>query len=167
MINYLKKNNELIIYILIFFVCYKNLFLYGDFVRDDWATKALYDLSFIDALKQIYPPFSNRPFTAIFFALTSRISESFLFYLVLNFFLIITSSYIIFLSFKFLKILNKFKYLFIFFTLFPLFSYSVILSSGMQITGNLSVFLWSISFYFHTNFINKNKVSNLILSNIN
>ena len=101
MINYLKKNNELIIYILIFFVCYKNLFLYGDFVRDDWATKALYEMSFIDALRQIYPPFSNRPFTAIFFALTSRISESYLFYLVLNFFLIIVSSYIIFLSFKF------------------------------------------------------------------
>ena len=96
MINYLKKNNELIIKILIFFVCYKNLFLYGDFVRDDWATKALYDLSFIDALRQIYPPFSNRPFTAIFFVLTSRISESYLFYLVLNFFLIIVSSYIIF-----------------------------------------------------------------------
>ena len=33
----------------------------------------------------------------------------------------------------------------------------------MQITGNLSVFLWSLSFYFHTNFINKNKVSNFII----
>ena len=89
MINYLKKNNELIIYILIFFVCYKNLFLYGDFVRDDWATKALYDLSFIDALKQIYPPFSNRPFTAIFLHL-HQVSESFILFS-FKFFLIITS----------------------------------------------------------------------------
>ena len=165
MINYFKKNNEIFIYILIFFVCYKSLFLYGDFVRDDWAIKALHDLPFVDALTQIYPPFSNRPITGIFFSFTSRISGSFLFYLILNFFFIIISSYIIFVSLNFLKIFNKFKILFIFLTLFPLFSYSVILSSGMQITGNLSVFLWSISFYFHTKFINSNKVSKLILSN--
>ena len=35
----------------------------------------------------------------------------------------------------------------------------------MQITGNLSVFLWSLSFYFHAHFINNTKISILLLSN--
>ena len=166
MINFIKKNLDFIIYLFIFVLFYKSLFFYGDFVRDDWSIKSLYHLNFLEALKGIFGPFSNRPFAALFFAITSRFSDEFIFYLSLNFVLIFISSYLIISSLYFINITKKIKNFYIFLTLFPLFSYSVIFSSGMQITGNLSVLIWSFSFYLQNQFIKKNKFSLLIISNL-
>ena len=166
MINFIKKNLDIIIYLFIFVLFYKSLFFYGDFVRDDWSIKSLYHLNFFEALKGIFGPFSNRPFAALFFAITSRFSDEFIFYLSLNFVLIFISSYLIISSLYFINISNKIKNFYVFLTLFPLFSYSVIFSSGMQITGNLSVLIWSFSFYLQNQFITKNKFLSLIISNL-
>lgn len=166
MINFIKKNLDFIIYLFIFVLFYKSLFFYGDFVRDDWSIKSLYHLNFLEALKGIFGPFSNRPFAALFFAITSRFSDEFIFYLSLNFVLIFISSYLIISSLYFINFSKKIKNFYVFLTLFPLFSYSVIFSSGMQITGNLSVLIWSVSFYLQNQFIKKNKFSLLIISNL-
>ena len=166
MINFIKKHLDIIIYLFIFVLFYKSLFFYGDFVRDDWSIKSLYHLNFLDALRGIFGSFSNRPFAALFFAITSRFSDEFIFYLSLNFVLIFISSYLIISSLYFINISKKIKNFYIFLSLFPLFSYSVIFSSGMQITGNLSVLIWSASFYLQNQFIKKNKFSLLIISNL-
>ena len=166
MINYIKKYFDILIYTAIFFLFYKNLFIFGDFVRDDWSIKFLYDLTYFEAIKEIFGPFTNRPFAALFYSTLSRFSNEFIFFLIINFILIAASSYLIISNIYFIKITNNLKKLYIFLTLFPLFSYSIILSSGMQIIGNLSVFLWSISFYFHNKFLINNKFSTLVISNL-
>ena len=95
--------------VFIFVLFYKSLFFYGDFVRDDWSIKSLYHLNFFEAFKGIFIPFSNRPFAALFFAITSRFSDAFIFYLSLNFILILISSYLIISSLYFINITKKIK----------------------------------------------------------
>ena len=80
MINYIKKYFDILIYTAIFFLFYKNLFIFGDFVRDDWSIKFLYDLTYFEAIKEIFGPFTNRPFAALFYSTLSRFSNEFIFF---------------------------------------------------------------------------------------
>ena len=109
--------------------------------------------------------FSNRPFAAIFFSFITRFFFSYEFSYILNIALILLSCNFIIISFEkyFIKIF--FKEIFIIFCLIPVFSYSVIFSTGMQITGNLSIFIWSISIFYLNRFLKENSLRHLIYSN--
>ena len=161
------KNNYLPILIIFFtsLIIFPLLF-FGDFQQDDFYILSLYDLNFKDAFSTIILQFSNRPIAALIFYLLSRFFNSYEYYILLNFLLIILSCNFIIKSFQDYFNTNYIKLIFIFLCFIPIYSYSTIFSSGMQITGNLSVFFWSLSIFFLNKFIKTELVLNLIISNI-
>ena len=74
--------------------------LYGDFVRDDWFLRDLNAKTSTEAFYSLWGAFSNRPLAAIFFFITSRISDEFVFYALLNLIILFISIIIIFRSFE-------------------------------------------------------------------
>ena len=161
------KNNYLSILIFFFtsLIIFPLLF-FGDFQQDDFYILSLYDLNFKDAFSTIILQFSNRPIAALIFSLLSRFFNSYEYYILLNFLLIILSCNFIIKSFQDYFNTNYIKLIFIFLCIIPIYSYSTIFSSGMQITGNLSVFFWSVSIFFLNKFIKTELLLNLIISNI-
>ena len=81
-------------------ILYMPFILYGDFVRDDWFLRDLTAKTSKDAINSLWGAFSNRTFAVIFFFITSRISDEFVFYALLNLIILFTSIIIIFRSFE-------------------------------------------------------------------
>lgn len=161
------KNNHLPILIIFFtsLIIFPLLF-FGDFQQDDFYILSLNDLKFKDAFSTIILQFSNRPIAALIFSLMSRFFDSYEYYILFNFLLIILSCNFIIKSFQDYFDTNYIKLIFVFLCIVPIYSYSTIFSSGMQITGNLSVFFWSVSIFFLNKFIKTELLLNLIVSNI-
>ena len=161
------KNNHLPILIIFFtsLIIFPLLF-FGDFQQDDFYILSLNDLKFKDAFSKIILQFSNRPIAALIFSLISRFFDSYEYYILFNFLLIILSCNFIIKSFQDYFDTNYIKLIFVFLCIVPIYSYSTIFSPGMQITGNLSVFFWSVSIFFLNKFIKTELLLNLIVSNI-
>lgn len=164
--NFILKNKIFLFSLFISLFFYIPYFLNGDYVRDDWAIYSLSKETLIDAYKGIYLSFTSRPILPFFYVLVSRIIENFQAVFALNIIMLMTSVYVLNYIFKsFFR--NQFSnFIFLIILLFPLFSYTNIFSPGMQICGNLSLLLWSISIFFLKKF-NKNKnLKYIYLSNI-
>ena len=163
--SYSKPHSKSFIILLFILIIHLPLLLYGDFQQDDFYIFNLSNFSFRDSFSEVILQFSNRPFAAIFFSFITRFFFSYEFSYILNIALILLSCNFIIISFEkyFIKIF--FKEIFIIFCLIPVFSYSVIFSTGMQITGNLSIFIWSISIFYLNRFLKENSLRHLIYSN--
>ena len=143
--SYSKLYSQNFIILLFILIIHLPLLLYGDFQQDDFYIFNLSNFSFIDSFSEVILQFSNRPFAAIFFSFITRFFFSYEFFYILNIALILLSCNFIILSFEKYFIKISFKEIFIIFCLIPVFSYSVIFSTAMHITGNLSIFIWSVS----------------------
>ena len=126
-------------------ILYMPFILYGDFVRDDWFLRDLTAKTSKDAINSLWGAFSNRPFAVIFFFITSRISDEFVFYALLNLIILFTSIIIIFRSFEQFFVDSFIKITFLISMMIPIYSMTNLFSPGMQILGNVSLFIWSLS----------------------
>ena len=164
--NYFKLYFQNFIILLFILIIHLPLLIFGDFQQDDFYIFNLSKYNFIGSFSEVILQFSNRPFAAIFFSFITRFFSSYEFFYILNIVLILLSCNFIILSFKKYFIKAFFKEIFIIFCLIPVFSYSVIFSPGMQITGNLSVFIWSISIFYLNKYLKENSLRQLIFSNL-
>jgi len=164
--NYFKLYFQNFIILLFILIIHLPLLIFGDFQQDDFYIFNLSKYNFIGSFSEVILQFSNRPFAAIFFSFITRFFSSYEFFYILNIVLILLSCNFIIVSFKKYFIKAFFKEIFIIFCLIPVFSYSVIFSPGMQITGNLSVFIWSISIFYLNKYLKENSLRQLIFSNL-
>lgn len=126
-------------------ILYMPFILYGDFVRDDWFLRDLNTKTSADAYYSLWGAFSNRPFAVIFFFITSRISDEFVFYALLNLIILFISIIIIFRSFEEFFEDSFIKITFLISMMIPIYSMTNLFSPAMQILGNVSLFIWSLS----------------------
>ena len=156
----LIKNNFL--FITIFIAIYFPFILFGEFIKDDWFLYEINKLDSVNALKSLIPSFSNRPIAIFFYLIISRVSDEFLYYFFINFLLLFFSYNILIYSLKsYIKNLkDNFEFTCLF--LLPAFSTTVIFSTGMQLIGNLSLLLWSLSLYFKLKYLENNKKKDFI-----
>jgi hypothetical protein len=153
-------NNSL--FIIIFVTIYFPFILFGEFIKDDWFLYKINKLDTYNAIKSLVDSFSNRPIAIFFYFVMSRISDKFLFYFFINFLLLFFSYNILINSLNpFIKNLkDNFEFTCLF--LLPAFSTTVIFSTGMQLIGNLSLLLWSLSLYFKLRYLKNNNKKDLI-----
>ena len=156
-IDRIKIKRTSFLLFLLFLFLYLPFIFYGNFARDDWFLIDLYQQKhFFLAFQEAFIPFSNRPFAAIFFLITSRISDSFYFYLILDLAIYFAAILIIFRSLEEFLENNFIKITFLISLMIPIYSMTNFFSPGMQILGHVSLFLWSLmlvsqKYYFDTN----------------
>ena len=156
---------------IIIFIFFISIYFYGFFegiyLVDDWTIYSISNLDFISSFKAIHPSFYNRPLLALFFAIDSQFfAHSFKLQYSLNILILGSSSLIILSSLKDYFKNSLIKFFALIFLFFPIFSYTNILSPGMQISGNLSILLWSLSFYFLKKYLNNSNILNYFISSI-
>lgn len=164
--SFYKKISLKLLFISIILVIIFPLLILGDFQQDDFYISSLNSLNFNSSLSSIFPQFSNRPLAAIFFSILSIFFYSYEHFFLLNIILILFSCNFIIKAFNEYFISRSSRVIFTALCLVPIYSYSTIFSSGMQIVGNLSIFIWSISIYFLNKYIKTDKFTYLMASNI-
>lgn len=142
--------------------------LKGGFIYDDWS---VWNLGvncpgLINSFKCYWPSFSNRPLAPIFYALTTNLfGGQASGYIIVNLFLwlgvvlILTS-----LSKKHFG--RFFALLFLFFSVSPTISTTVIFSPAMQSIGSLAIFVWTLSLLLLDKFLTKDKRADYFFSYI-
>ncbi len=143
---------------------YAPFILYGDFVRDDWFLRDLKQQTAVTAFNTLLGAFSNRPFAIIFFWVTSRLSDAFIFYLILDLIILFFSIILIFRIFE--EFFQDFfiKVTFLVSLMIPIYSMTNIFSPGMQILGHVSLLIWSLSLYSQKIFLETKNKKYLFLS---
>jgi hypothetical protein len=164
--RFYKRISLKLLFISIILVIIFPLLILGDFQQDDFYISSLNNLNFNSSLSSIFSQFSNRPLAAIFFSILSIFFYSYEHFFLLNIILILFSCNFIIKAFNEYFISRSSRVIFTVLCLVPIYSYSTIFSSGMQIVGNLSIFIWSISIYFLNKFIKTDKFTYLMASNI-
>ena len=151
-------------FFLLIILGYLPIFIFGYFIQDDYSIVYLSHLKSIDAFNYICTVNNNRPLSCVYHVFLSRIPSIFQFYFLFTLLLYIFFIFNIIKIFDFI-INNIFlKKLFITFSIFPFFSYTVLYSPAMQSIGVVALVLWSISLLFLKQFITSNYKTHLFYS---
>ena len=151
-------------FFLLIILGYLPIFIFGYFIQDDYSIVYLSHLKPIDAFNFICTVNNNRPLSCVYHVFLSRIPSIFQFYFLFTLLLYIFFIFNIIKIFDFI-INNIFlKKLFITFSIFPFFSYTVLYSPAMQSIGVVALVLWSISLLFLKQFITSNYKTHLFYS---
>lgn len=156
---------------IIVLICFLSVYFYGffegNYLVDDWTIYGMSQIDFIRSFKQAFEEFYNRPLLALFYVVDAQfLAHSFKIQYFLNILILGLSSLIILNSLKDYYVNSLIKIFAFVFLFFPIFSYTNILSPGMQISGNLSILLWSLSFHFLKKYINNLNILNYIISSV-
>jgi hypothetical protein len=140
-------------------VMYGPFMLGGGFIYDDWSVWDLGKKShgFVDAYRNYFGAFSDRPAAPVYYALISKFVGHFFAYSLLDTVLWVAAVLIV------ARVLGKqfghrAAVLFAPFALLPTLSSTIVFSPAMQSIGALSILLWAISFLILDDAIDKKSV---------
>lgn len=143
-------------YLLLFFPLWQN----GELYYDDWSIAETGNLkNLTGAIKGYLNGFITRPIAAIFLGIFSQINHNFQLIFFIN--VSIWFLFCLIVSNIFSKLVNKnFSIALFLLLLFPSFCITNLISPYAQSLGTISIFLWSISFFFsYKYFFNKKKIN--------
>lgn len=163
-INFIKQLSLIKFFFVVAILGYLPIIVFGYFIQDDYSIIGLNNYNLIDAVKQICSVNNNRPLSCIYHALLSRFPSIFQIYFLLSLFFYFIFIHIIFRVFDFILDDIYIKKIFLIFLIFPLFSYTIIYSPGMQSMGIFSLIFWAISLLFLKRYIYKSVFIDLFLS---
>jgi hypothetical protein len=163
-INFIKSLSLTQYFFVLAILGYLPILVFGYFIQDDYSIRGLTDLNFFDAVKIICHVNNNRPLSCLYHALLSRLFPIFQIYFLFSLSLYFIFIYIVFKIYDFILVDIYIKKLFLTFSIFPFFSYTIIYSPGMQSMGIASLIFWALSLLFLKRYIYKSFFLDLFLS---
>lgn len=149
-------------------IIYLPYIINGGFIIDDWHVvyNAFINKSYWATYYSWFPTFSNRPLVPFILAATGTTFKTEpAGYIITNlcfWFLAIITTNIALKKF----VDHRFHILFTLFGLVPAIASTVIFSPGMQLVSTVSIFIWSLSLFFTTKYIQSRKIIFYIISNL-